>query len=148
MSDDLTKQLEELKRERRDDMDSITQLFVDYKNEHRVTEKEAKKDSGTMTLEVSDNAILAILLASGLLSTAICLGACCCIQQINKKIKQATALASIRGSEIQQTGSTMGSARSGGQSTDRHMRRLETDAPMAADAALDTEAGNMDDMKE
>ena len=28
------------------------------------------------------------------------------------------------------------------------MRRLETDAPMAADAALDTEAGNMDDMKE
>ena len=87
MSDDLTKQLEELKRERRDDMDSITQLFVDYKNEHRVTEKEAKKDSETMTLEVSDNAILAILLASGLLSTAICLGACCCIQQINKKIK-------------------------------------------------------------
>ena len=46
-------------------------LFVDYKNEHRVTEKKGKKDSGTMTFEISENATLAIAAASILFSAAI-----------------------------------------------------------------------------
>ena len=63
-------------------MDEITQLFVDYKNEHRVTENKSRKDSGTMTFELSENATLAIAAASILFSAAICLGVCCCIRQL------------------------------------------------------------------
>ena len=83
-------------------MDNITQLFVDYKNEHRVTEK---KDSKTVTIEVSDSYIAIIVAASLIFATAICLGVCCCIrqlQQMNKKVKLAAL--GRQGLEFQHTG--------------------------------------------
>ena len=128
-------------------MDTITQLFVDYKNEHRVTDddEKAKNDSGTMKLEISDKAIGAISLASLLFTSAICLGVCCCVRQI-QKLNEKVKLAQMgrQGLEFQNTGRS-GDARQ--QSTNRHIQRLETDAPMTPGEALDTEA-NMEEMKE
>ena len=126
-------------------MDEITQLFVDYKNEHRVTENKSRKDSGTMTFELSENATLAIAAASILFSAAICLGVCCCIrqlQQMNKKVKLAAL--GRQGLEFQHTGRSGGDR---GGNTARHMRRLETDAPMDPNAVADTEADNIENMK-
>ena len=74
-------------------MDSITQLFVDYKNENtknKVTEKKAHKDEGKITVEITDTMLLAILAASCLLVIAICFGVFCCIKQareLNKRVK-------------------------------------------------------------
>ena len=84
-------------------MDSITQLFVDYKNENmknKVTEKKAQKDKGSMTIEISDTMITAVLVASCLFATAVFFGICCCIKQakeLNKKVK----LASMRGQGLE-----------------------------------------------
>ena len=126
-------------------MDEITQLFVDYKNEHRVTEKKSKKDSGTMTFEISEKYTLAIATASILLSVAICIGVCCCIRQLyqmNKKVKLAAL--GRQGLEFQHTGRA---GNGSGGNTARHMRRLETDAPMDPNAVADTEADNIENMK-